>query len=745
MEKLSIDARIAKQAAGETESRMDRRKFLATATALLTCDWTAAFAMPWSSCALPSPPVTAKRPKRIVQLGSVRVDDYAWLKDPNWKEVWRNPATLNPAIKAHLEAENAYADKVLAPTLPLQHKLFQEMLVRSGGDESAPPIPDGPWLYFSRFPTGAQHPSWYRRRRDGTSGDELLLDGEARAKGRAYFNIVNAIHSPDQKLFAWAEDAHGSEKFQIFVKDLETGTVLPNPALSAFGDFVFSPDSQWIFWVWRNENSRPAKVFRRPARGCADTLVYEEHDPAFLMAVSCTAAKSYVMIRTWNAESSEVRLISADTPTAEPRIVEPRAHGLVYSVEDWKNRFVILTNADGAVDFKLMWADRRAPARRSWREWVPYRPGTFIIGMQPFRDYFVRIERIDANAMLVVTRTKDLFSHTIVFDEPAYAVTVSQEQEYASSILRYVYQSPRQPKQWTAYDMTSNRADVLKTQSAGPGFDKNRYVVERLFATANDGARVPITLLRKRETKLNGSVPLLMYGYGSYGAFVEPVFSGPDLSLIDRGWVYAIAHVRGGSAKGWSWFLQARRLHKTLTFTDFISCAEHLIESGYGHRGGIVIHGFSAGGLLVGVVNNMRPDLWAGVIAQAPFVDMLNTMSDPTHPLVPLTRPDWGDPLADVKAYDYIASYSPYENVKAQRYSPVLATTSVSDDRVGYWEPAKWIAKLRASSTSGNPMILKTEMEGGHGGAAGRLAELRQTALFYAFAIWTATRHCGKA
>ena len=725
---------------------MDRRKFLAVATALLACDWTAAFAAPSDFCDLPIPPVTAKKTKRIVQLGRVRIDEYAWLKDPNWKEVWQNPATLNPEIRAHLETENAYADKVLTPTFPLQQQLFTEMSAGLGADESAPPTPDGPWLYFSRFAAGAQHPSWYRKLRDGKGGDELLLDGETRAHGRSYFNIVNAIHSPDQKLFAWAEDAHGSEKFQIFIKDLKTGDVLPNPVQNAFGNFVFSPDSRWIFWVWRDENSRPAKVFRRIVRSGRDVLVYEEHDPGFLMAISCTAARSYVMIRIWNAETSEVRLIPADTPTAVPRVVEPRTHGLVYSVEDWKERFVILTNADGAVDFKLMWADRHDPARQSWREWIPYRPGRFITGMQPFKNYFVRIERVDADAIFNIANAKDLKQHTIAFNEPAYAATVPEEQEYASSTLRYIYQSPRQPKQWTAYDMESNRANVLKTQSAGTRFDKDRYVVERLFATAEDGARVPITVLRKHETRLDGSASLLMYGYGSYGAFVEPEFSGSTLSLIDRGWVYAIAHVRGGSAKGWSWFLQARRLHKKRTFTDFISCADHLIQSKYGHKGGIVIHGFSAGGLLVGAVDNMRPDLWAGVIAQAPFVDMLNTMSDTTLPLVPLTRPDWGDPLVDVKAYDYIASYSPYENVKPQRYSPVLATTSVADDRVGYWEPAKWIAKLRDCNTAAdNPMILKTEMEGGHGGAAGRLAGLHQTALFYAFAIWAVTRHCGKS
>ncbi len=679
-----------------------------------------------------------------MQLGRVRVDEYAWLKDPDWKEVWRNPATLNLAIKEHLQAENTYCREVLASTEPLQRQLFAEISARTPTDQTPPPTLDGAWLYWSSFPPGAQHPSWYRRRSDRSGREELLLDGGARAKGRASFNVVNAIHSPDQKLFAWAEDAYGSEKFNIFLKDLETGEILPHPAQDAFGPFVFSPDSQWIFWIWRDESSRPAKTFRRPARGGGDTLAYHETDPAFLMTVSCTAAKSYIMIRCWNAQSSEVQLISGSAPDESPRVFEPRTPGLLYSVEDWNGRFVVLTNADEATNFKLMWADKNDTSRRNWRDWIAYRPDRYILAMHSFRDHFVRTERVDANPRLIVSAASTLAEDAITFDEPAFSVSLSEEQEYASSTLRFAYQSPRQPMQWFAYDMVTGRRDIQKEQSAGPGFDRNRYVVERLFAKADDGALVPITVLRKRDIPLDGKAPLMMYGYGAYGYFIEPDFSAPNLSLVDRGWIYAIAHVRGGSADGWSWFLEARRLHKKRTFTDFISCAEFLVEKGYGRTGKIVIYGFSAGGLLIGAVNNMRPDLWAGVIGQAPFVDMLNTMSDPTHPLVPLTRPDWGDPLVDPKAYDYIASYSPYDNVRPQHYPPVLATTSVADDRVGYWEPAKWIAKLRACDTGRNPKLLQVEMEGGHGGAAGRLSGLRQTALLYAFAIWAVNRDCGR-
>ena len=692
-------------------------------------------------CAEPVPPVTPAIPKRITQLGRIRVDNYAWLKPSNWKAVWKNPSALSPTIRAHLETENAYAEQVLVPTKPLQAKLFAEMAARTTGTDAPPAYPLGSWLYYDTFPTGAQHASWYRRRPDADGSGELLLDGSARARGRPSFKIINATPSPDQSLFAWAEDPVGSEHYFIYVKDLRTGRFLSHPVEGAFGDFVFSPDSRWIFWVYRNSGSRPAKVFRRPARGSEDTLVYDEKDPAFLIAVSTMASGGYVMIRAWNADTSEVLLVSAKKPTEVPRVVEPRTKGLLYSVEEWNDGFIVLTNADGATNFKLMRTEESDPARRNWRDWIPYNPKVFITAIQPFRDYLVREERIDADPHLMVTHRKDMSEHDISFPDATCAVDLSPHQEYGSSAVRYIYQSPKQPRQWITYDMAAVSHTVLKTESVEGGFRSDDYVVERIYAMASDGAKVPITVLRHRNTKLNGTAPLMMYGYGAYGYYVAPTFSAPILSLIDRGWVYAIAHVRGGSADGWSWYLQARQLHKKLSFTDFISCAETLVDNGYGRKGRIVMYGFSAGGLLVGAVLNMRPDLFAAVVAEAPFVDMLNTMSDPNHPLVPLTYPDWGNPLTSKAVYDYMASYSPYDNVTQQAYPPALATTSVADDRVGFWEPAKWIAKLRVDDTSASPKMLRVEM-GGHGGSSGRLAKLHQTALFYAFSIWAVDRRC---
>jgi len=721
---------------------MKRRKFLQlTSSALMAPCLRASARGSARYCLGPVAPVTPKRPVRIRQWGHLRVDDYAWLKPSNWQAVWQDPSLLRPDIRTRLAAENAYAQAVLSSTRRLQRELLAQMHARSSGDDAPPPYPSGPWVYSYRFPPDTQYPCWYRRRRDGTGREELLLDGSQRAHGRPGFQIANPTPSPDHTLFAWAEDATGSEKYRICVKDLRSGEVLAEPIENAYGEFVFSADSSWIFWVYRNINSRPTKVFRRPARASRDVLVYAEADPGFLLTVTSTASARYVMIRSWNAVSSEVRLIAGDSPTAAPRVVEPRASGIVYSVEDWNGRLVILTNADGATNYKLMTVDEAAPQRSNWRDWIAYDPRVFITGMQAFRHYFVRTERVDANPRLVVTPLEGAAGHTIEEPDAAYVMEVSPHQEYDSSTLRYLYQSPRQPKQWIAHDMAASHRVILKTETVGGQFRQDDYVVERVHATAGDGNSVPITVVRRRDTKVDGSAPLMIYAYGAYGYFVDPEFSAPLSSLLDRGWVYAIAHVRGGSAKGWDWYLQARQLHKKLTFTDFISCAEALVRAGYGRAGRIIVSGFSAGGLIVGATLNMRPDLFAGAIAEAPFVDMLNTMSDPSHPLVPLTYPDWGNPLASKAVYEYMASYSPYENVVPQSYPPVLATTSIADDRVGFWEPAKWIAKLRDDDTSRSPKLLRVEM-GGHGGSSGRLSELRQKALFFAFSIWAVTRRC---
>lgn len=711
---------------------MKRRQFLGgVAVGALS---SAAHAWPIALTSLPRPPITPRIADRVEQLRRARVDEYAWLKPDNWKEVWRDASALSPTIRAYLEEENRYCGAMLAPMRPIEQALLAQMKARIAPDPALPPDYDGSWAYVTRYARDAQFPRYLRRPRGGGK-ETLLLDAAARAAGRSYFNVRNPTHSPDQKLFGWAEDATGAEKFTIQVKDIETGALMTDPPTSAFGDFVFSPDSQWLFWVWRDANSRPSRLYRRPVRGGPDTLVYEESDPAFLMEVLLSASRQYVFIRCRNDVTSEIHIVSGTAPTAPPLLVAPRKSGTIYEMEHWRNAFVIRTNADGAEDFKLMRTPVDDPHPESWQPWIDCRPGHFVTEMHPFENRFAWIERVEGNPHVFVASGDGIPKQPFTFDEAAYALKV-QPSEYHGDTLRLTYQSPRTPARWLACDLTTGQRKVLTEQQIPGGFDGAHYVVERLHATAPDGAQVPITVLRGISTPLDGTAPAMLTGYGAYGYSFETEFSIPLLSLIDRGWIWAVAHVRGGSEKGWEWFEQARRLSKKTSFTDFVACAEKLVSARYSATGKIVPHGFSAGGLLVGAAENMRPDLWGAVIGQAPFVDMLNTMSDATHPLVPLTRPVWGDPLHDPAAYDYIASYSPYDNVVAKPYPPTLATTAVSDDRVGFWEPAKWIAKLRALSTSGQPMLLHTAMSGGHQGGAGRFDELEQHAFMYAFAIY---------
>jgi oligopeptidase B len=683
----------------------------------------------------PAPPVARKDPKRIEQLGRVRVDDYAWMKDEDWQQVLRDPKTLRVDIREHLEAENAYTRAMLASTEGLQAALFAEMKGRIKEDDASVPWPDGPWEYYSRYVIGAEHPVHARRPRGSQTGEEILLDEDALAKDKAYFQVGAASHSPDHALFAWAADEQGSEYFTIRLKDLASGQEVGTPIESAYGDFTFSPDSRYLFWIWRDENARPAKVFRRPARGGEDVLVYEEADDGMFLGVGTTADDSHILIHVGNQETTELWLVPAADPTAAPIVAEPRRVGVKYELDHWTDRWVIRTNNDGAVDFKLSVSEAEVPVKASWRDWIAHEPGRYITGFAAYAGHLVRAERVNAlDRLVVVGRNGE--THEIGFEEDAYALHLEGGYEYATSTTRFVYQSPTTPRQTFDYDLQSRARTLRKTQEIPSGHDPARYVARRLYATARDGQQVPITVLMLKDTPLDGSAPVLLYGYGSYGHAMEPSFSIRSLSLVDRGWIWAVAHVRGGSDKGWGWFLDGRRETKTNSFTDFIACAEHLIGEGYGAEGRIAAYGGSAGGMLMGAVANLRPDLWGAIVAAVPFVDVLNTMSDVTLPLTPPEWPEWGNPIEDAEAYDRIAGYSPYDQVKAQAYPPVLATGGLSDPRVTYWEPAKWVAKLREQTTGEAPVLLKINMDAGHGGASGRFDFLKEIALDYAFAIW---------
>ena len=696
-----------------------------------------------------APPNAAKHPKRIEQLGRVRVDDYAWMKDDNWQQVLRDPKTLRADVREHLDAENAYTKAMLAGTEGLQAAMFSEMKGRIKEDDSSVPSPDGPWEYYARYDLGAQHPIHARRPKGQADGEEVLLDEEALSQGKAFFQVGAASHSPDHSLYAWAADEQGSEYYTIRVKDLASGQELGQPIESSYGALTFSPDSQWLFWIWRDENARPAKVFRRPARpdkngGGEDVLVYEEADDGMFLGIGATSDDSHVVIHVGNQETTEILLIPASDPTAQPVVAEPRQVGVKYELDHWTDRWVIRTNADGAVDFKLAVSTADVPAKATWTDWIAHKPGRYITGFAAFAGHLVRAERVNALDRLVVT-ARGGGEHEIAFHEEAYALHIEGGYEYDTTTTRFVYQSPTTPRQTFDYDMATRERTLRKTQEIPSGHDPARYVARRLYAKAADGEEAPITVLMLKDTPLDGSAPLLLYGYGAYGIPLDPGFSIRNLSLVDRGWIWANAHVRGGSDKGWGWFLDGRKDKKPNSFTDFIACAEHLTANGYGSKGRIAAYGGSAGGMLMGAIANLRPDLWGAIIAAVPFVDVLNTMSDTTLPLTPPEWPEWGNPLEDAAAYDLIAGYSPYDQVSAQAYPPVLATGGLSDPRVTYWEPEKWIAKLRDFSTGSAPMLLKINMDAGHGGASGRFDFLKEIALDYAFAVWALEKPWEKA
>ena len=719
---------------------MNRRNLLAAGTAAALIPLTAkAAASPMPT--LPTPPVARQEPRRIEQLGRVRVDEYAWMKDDNWQQVLHDPKLIKADVKAHLDAENAYFKAMLASTEPLQAAMFEEMKGRIKEDDSSVPSPDGVWDYYIRYETGAQHPFYCRQPRGKTDGEEILLDAEALARGKAFSEIGAAEHSPDHGLFAYAEDAQGSEVYTIYVKDLATGGILPGPVENTYADFTWSPDSQWLFWTHRDENGRPDKIFRRPARGGAgsDVLVYHEEDEGFFIGVYTLASNGFIAISCGNQETSEIRLISASDPTATPVLVEPRKVGVLYDLEQWGDDFIIRTNAGDAVDFKLVRTPVDKPGAAHWRDFVAHKTGRLIMGITAFKDHLVRLEKSDAlNRVVVLNAAHD--ETVLRFDEEAYAISLEGGYEYDTTTLRFAYQSPTTPKQWFDQDMATGQRTLRKTQEIPSGHNPADYVTRRLNARTADGQEAPIFLLMKKGTRLDGSAPLLLYGYGSYGSSNEPTFNIRQFSLVDRGWIWAVACVRGGSEKGWGWFLDGRKFTKKNTFTDFIACAEHLHGAGYGKPANTVAFGRSAGGMLMGAVANMRPDLFAGIIAGVPFVDELNTMSDASLPLTPPEWPEWGNPLTDPQAYDYIESYAGYEQVRAKPYPAVLAYAGLSDPRVTYWEPEKWTSRLRQHTTSSNPVLLWVNMDAGHAGSAGRFDYLKEIARDLAFATWAVDR-----
>ena len=675
-------------------------------------------------------------------------DDYDWLRAPNWKEVLREPEALPADIRRHLDAENAYAKSLLAPTRTLQRDLVKEMRGRIKEDDASVPQPDGPFLYYARYRRGGEHPLICRKPRPGTTApgaatskgkgrETVMLDADALSAGKDFFDLGDTAHSPDHRLLAWSADEAGSELYTIRVRDLASGADAPDAIPDTTGDIVWAADSRSFFYVGVDADHRPSKVLRHRLgeRPDQDELLHEEADAGMFVDIDETQSGRFLLISINDHETSEIRLVDLEAPDSRPVIVAARAVGLEYDVEHHGDDLLILTNADGAEDFKIVTAPVAAPSLANWRDLIAHQSGRLILSHLCLKGRLIRLEREDGLPRLVIRDLATGAESRIAFAEEAYGLGMDAGYEFDTDTLRFIYASMARPAETYDYNMVTGERVLLKRQEVPSGHDPDAYRVRRIFATAGDGEQVPVSILHRADTPLNGSAPCLLYGYGSYGSAMSASFRTRPLSLVDRGFVYAIAHVRGGTDKGRRWYLDGKRDKKTNTFTDFIAAAETLADAGFTARGRIVAEGGSAGGMLMGAVANMAPRLFAGIVAEVPFVDVLNTILDDTLPLTPPEWPEWGDPIRDIAAFETIRSYSPYDNVKAQAYPPILAMAGLTDPRVTYWEPAKWVARLRATMTGGGPVLLHTNMDAGHGGAAGRFDSLKETALAYAFAI----------
>ncbi len=676
---------------------------------------------------LPPPPVAAVRPTMREWHGLALADPYAWLRDPGYPDV------TDADVLAYLAAENAYADAVLAPDRPLMDTLFAEMKGRLKDDDEGVPTPHGPWLYGWRFRPGAQYREWYRKPKTG--GDELVfLDEPALAEGKAYFNLRTYAPSPDHRLVAYATDIDGSERYVIEIVDPVTGERRPDRLANTSGTPVWG-DTETLFYAELNDQLRPFRV-RRHRLGtdpADDAVVFEEADPGFFVGLGRSLSGAFVMIQAGDHVTSEVHLIPTHRPDAAPRVVAPRRAGHEYAVVDQGERLLIVTN-DRHRNFRLVEAPVATPDEAHWRELKTGSDDVYLVGVAAFADFLVVVTRERGLVQVRIERSDGSVA-TVPWPEPAYAAGLGANADYVTDRVRLRYSSMVTPASVIDFHLADGRMEVLKVQEIPSGYDKGRYRSERLEATAADGAKVPISLVYREDFPKDGSGPLLLYGYGAYGMGLDPGFGTARLSLLDRGFAYAIAHVRGGDELGRGWYEDGKLAKKTNSFTDFVACAEHLIAEGFTRPGRIAIEGGSAGGMLVGAVLNLRPELWGCALALVPFVDVLNTMLDETLPLTPIEWPEWGHPLEDEAAFHRLHGYCPYENVGAKAYPPIFVRAGLSDPRVTYWEPAKWVAKLRATKTDDNLLLLRTNMDAGHFGASGRYEELKERAEDYAFVL----------
>jgi oligopeptidase B len=669
------------------------------------------------------PPVAKRVPHETKIHGITLNDDYFWLREK-----------ANPEVIKFLEAENAYTDEVMRPTRTLQETLYKEMLGRIKQTDLSVPVRIGEYFYYSRTEEGKQYPYRCRRKGSMSGPEEILLDLNALAEGHKYLGIGAFTVSDDGHLLAYSTDATGYRQYTLHVKDLRTGQTL-SEALPRAGSVVWSTDNKTLFYSTEDEVSKRSDRIWRHVVGADDNeLVYEEADPLFDVGVGRSLDKRMIFIGAYAKTSRELRYLAADNPTGSFKVVLPRQDGHEYDVDHYNGQFFITTNKR-AKNFRVVTAPISDPSERNWKPFVDHKPGLKIDGVSFFVDHVVVSEREGGLDYLRVIDMKTKATHRIETREADYTMGLSVNPEFNTRTIRFTYQSMVTPASTYEYDLTTRQRTLLKQQEVLGGYDPSQYEARRIWAMARDGTRVPMSIVSKKGIALDGKAPLLLYAYGSYGASGAPTFSSSRLSLLDRGAIYATAYIRGGGELGEDWREQGRMMQKMNTFTDFIDCADYLVKNKYTSSDRLVIQGGSAGGLLMGAVVNMRPDLFKAAVAQVPFVDVINTMLDASLPLTTSEWIEWGNPNKKPE-FDYMMKYSPYDNVKAQRYPALLVQISLNDSQVPYWEGAKWAAKLRAMKTDDRPLLLKTNMGAGHGGSSGRYDALRETAFTYAFVLW---------
>jgi oligopeptidase B len=666
-------------------------------------------------------PMPDRKPARLELHGDVRIDNYFWLKERD-----------NPEVIAYLDAENAYTEKVMAPMQGMQELLFDEIKSRIKEDDESAPYKRGDYFYYYRYVEGSEYPIYARKKGSLDADEEILLDVNQLAGDADYFSVRGFKVSPDDRIAAYGVDTRGRRFYDLHFLDLETGETLPDRIEDMTSNFQWANDSQTVLYAKQHpETLRSYRVFRHKLGSTDDTLVYEEEDETNYLGVGKSLSDKFFYLISSQTLSTEIRYLSADSPEDEPTVFLPREENHEYFVTDGGDRFYVISN-DGAKNFRVLEAQLDNTSKDAWTEIVAHRDDALIEGVEVFKDYLVvTIVENGLKQMEVIERTTG-DTYRIEFGEDVYTAYADDNYEFDTPWVRYTYESMTTPESTYDFNMASQEHRLIKERPVLGGFDRDDYQTERLFATARDSTRVPVSIVYRKGMEKNGQNPLFQYGYGSYGSSVEPTFSANVLSLLDRGFIYALAHIRGGSEMGREWYYDGRQLNKKNTFTDFIDVSKFLIDEGYTSPEHLYARGGSAGGLLMGAVVNMAPELYKGISTRVPFVDIVTTMLDEDIPLTSGEWDEWGNP-AEKKYYNYMKSYSPYDNVQAMAYPNILVTTSLHDSQVQYWEPAKWVAKLRELKTDDNLLLMKTDMAAGHSGKTGRFQRIEDTALYFSF------------